>query len=53
MKVKRSKNLGYFQTGTPGVAVFELIKRAYGLNALEKLRDFLTVESPEFQPEAV
>jgi len=31
----------------------ELIKRAYESNSLEKLRDFLTLESPELQTEAV
>jgi hypothetical protein len=41
------------KAGTPGARVLELIKRAYKSNTLEKLRDFLTVESPEFQPEAV
>jgi len=53
MKVKRSKYLGYFQAGTPAVTAFELIKRAFESNTLEKLREFLTVESPEFQPEEV
>jgi hypothetical protein len=39
--------------GTPGVTALELIKRAYKSNTLEKLRDFLSVESQELQPEAV
>jgi hypothetical protein len=30
--------------GTPGVTAFELIKRAYESNTLEKLRDFLSIE---------
>ena len=30
--------------GTPDVTAFELIKRAYESNTLEKLRDFLSVE---------
>jgi len=30
-----------------------LLKRAYEFKTIEKLRDFVTVESPEFQPEAV
>ena len=29
---------------TPGVTAFELIKRAYESNTLDKLRDFLSVE---------
>lgn len=29
------------------------INRAYESNTFEKLRDFLTIESPELQPEAV
>jgi hypothetical protein len=41
------------EAGTPDVTAFELIKRAYESNTLEKLRDFLTVELPELQPEAV
>jgi hypothetical protein len=30
--------------GTPEVTALELIKRAYESNALDKLRDFLSVE---------
>jgi len=41
------------KAGTAGVTALELIKRAYESNTLDKLRDFVTVESPEFQPEAV
>ena len=39
--------------GTPDVTAFELIKKAYDSSTLEKLRDFMTIESPELQPEAV
>lgn len=53
MKVKRSKYLGYFQAGTPDMTALELIKRAYDLNTLEKLRDFMTIESLELQQEVV
>ena len=39
--------------GKPGVTAFELIKKAYDSSTLEKLRDFLTMQSPELQPDAV
>jgi len=32
------------KAGTPGVTAFELIKRAYKSNTLDKLRDFLSIE---------
>jgi len=32
------------KAGTAGVIAFELIKRAYESNTLEKLRDFLSAE---------
>jgi hypothetical protein len=35
------------------VTAFELIKRAYDSSTLEKLRDFMTIESLELQPDAV
>jgi hypothetical protein len=47
IKLTQAKNKSGFyrgRSGTPGVTAFELIKRAYESNTLEKLRDFLSVE---------
>jgi len=37
----------------PNVTAFKLIKRDYKSKTLEKLKDLLTLESPELQTETV